>query len=284
MRIGMALVGALPFRLAIGIGQTLGWVYSLLPTARREMARRHAQRMGIDQASTSAHVASVFGAYGRYWAEALWMRPRRREEVESRTSAEGLNWVTEARDRGNGMIYALPHLGNWEFAAPVASALSVEVVAVAENLANRHIRDWFVALRNQLDIGIILATGSTQVMRDLEAAIARNAAVALLCDRDLRGRGVGVRFFGEETTLPAGPISLALRTGAPVLPVASYFEGAGHRVVVRPPIQIPEAGSRTARLQAGTQMLASELERLILERPEQWHMLQPNWPSDRRQQ
>ena len=30
-----------------------------------------------------------------------------------------------------------------------------------------------------------------------------------------------------------------------------------------------------------TQVLARELEALISAAPEQWHLLQPNWPSDR---
>lgn len=276
----MALVGALPFRMAVRIGEALGRLFARFPTGRRAMVARHARRLGFAGAQARGHVSAVFAAYGRYWAEALWTRPRRRGEIEAGTRAEGLEHVIDARDAGTGMIYALPHLGNWEFAAPVAAGLGVEVVAVAENLANRLIRDWFVELRNQLDIHIVLATGSAQVMRELEAAIGRNAAVALLCDRDLRGRGVSVEFFGEETTLPPGPVSLAIRTGAPLLPVASYFDDLGHRVVVRPALDLPAGGDRTAQLRIGTQLLAAELEELIRLHPEQWHLLQPNWPSD----
>ncbi len=60
-------------------------------------------------------------------------------------------------------------------------------------------------------------------MRGIEDGIARGAAVALLCDRNLSGRGVKTEFFGEVTTLPAGPAALALRTGAPLLIAAAYF-------------------------------------------------------------
>ena len=31
-----------------------------------------------------------------------------------------------------------------------------------------------------------------------------------------------------------------------------------------------------------TRALAAELEVLIAAEPEQWHLLQPNWPSDRK--
>jgi KDO2-lipid IV(A) lauroyltransferase len=180
------------------------------------------------------------------------------------------------------MIYGLPHVGNWEVAAPAAIAVGVPVVAVAEMLPYQSLTDWFTDLRADFGIEVVLATGGTEVMRSLEAALGDNKAVALLSDRDLKGKGVPVTFFGEETTLPPGPATLSLRTGAPVLPVASYYEGDnGYRVVVRPPIPIPAEGTRSEKVQEMTQALANEMESLIRAAPQQWHLVQPNWPSDR---
>jgi KDO2-lipid IV(A) lauroyltransferase len=176
----------------------------------------------------------------------------------------------------------LPHVGNWDVAAQVAADEKVPVVAVAEKLANERITDWFTELRAGFGIEIVLATGGTEVMRKLESAIKDNKAVALLSDRDLKGRGVEVEFFGERTTLPPGPATLALRTGAPLFPVATYFEGSdGYRVVVRAAIPVPEEGTRSEKVAAMTQALAKEMESLIRAAPEQWHLVQPNWPSDR---
>lgn len=278
MRVGVSLVGALPFRAVVVLGEFVGRVFSLFDTGRRAMVRRHAVRLGVDD--VERHVQATFAAWGRYWAEALWIRPRRRGFVDARTTDEGLEWIEAARQAGKGAIVVLPHLGNWEYAAPVASRLGLEVVAVAENLRNHRIRDWFIRMRTSLDIGIVLATGSGEVIRALEEVIARNGVVALLCDRDLKRRGVKVEFFGEETTLPAGPASLALRTGAPLLPAATYFTPAGHHVVVRPPVEIPPEGDRSERIRRITQAVASEFEEFIRAAPEQWHLLQPNWPSD----
>ncbi len=279
-RLGMGIVGALPRRTAVAIGEWLATVSAPMLGSRRRMALRHAHRLGV--ADPDAHVRRVFSAYGRYWAETLWVRPRRRSEVEESTSIDGAEHLEAGVSGGRGMVLALPHLGNWEFAGPLGDRIGFELVAVAENLENRRVRDWFVEMRRQMGIGVVLATGGFAVMRSLEAVLARNGAVALLCDRDLKGRGVTVEFFGEQTTLPAGPVSLALRTGAPLLPAAAYFGPDGtHRVVIRPPIRLPESSSRSAALVEGTQLLAVELETLIRQAPEQWHLLQPNWPSDR---
>jgi phosphatidylinositol dimannoside acyltransferase len=281
MRLCMGLVGILPLRLAVLIGEAAGRGFARFDTGRRAMARRHAVRLGVPPDLVDDHVKAMFAAYGRYWAEALWIRPRRRAQLDETITVDGLHHVEEARDQGAGMVFALPHMGNWEYAAPIGTRVGVEVVAVAENLRNHRIHEWFVEMRTSMDIGVVLATGSSSVMRELEQVIGRNGAVALLCDRDLKRRGVEVEFLGERTTLPAGPASLAIRTGAPLMPVATYFTPEGHHVVIRPPVEIPPAGSRAERVASTTQTLAKELEALILAAPEQWHMLQPNWPSDR---
>jgi KDO2-lipid IV(A) lauroyltransferase len=226
---------------------------------------------------------AVMQSYGRYYAEALWVRGSRVDDLKRQTRVEGLERIIEAREEGRGMIYGLPHVGNWEVAAPVAVAEKVPVVAVAENLPNRCITDWFTEMRADFGIEIVLATGGTEVMRALEGALSANKAVALLADRDLKGRGVEVEFFGERTTLPPGPATLAIRTGAPLFPVASYYEGDnGHFVVVRPAIPVPPEGTRSEKVQQMTQALAREMESLIRAAPDQWHLVQPNWPSDRR--
>jgi phosphatidylinositol dimannoside acyltransferase len=279
-RLGMGIVGALPRRTAVRLGEGLASAAAPFFGSRRRMALRHARRLGV--ADPERHVRRVFAAYGRYWAETLWVRPRRRTEIEAFISLEGGEHLEAAIAGKRGMVLALPHLGNWEFAGPIGDRLGFELVAVAENLANQRVRDWFVEMRRQMGIGIVLATGGATVMRSLQAVLARNGAVALLCDRDLKGRGVAVEFFGERTTLPAGPVSLALKMGAPLLPAAAYFGPDGtHRVVIRPPISLRAEDSRSEAVAEGTQRLARELESLIQRAPEQWHLLQPNWPSDR---
>ena len=246
------------------------------------MAERHMRRVLGDGADPERAARSVMRSYGRYYAEALWVRGSRVEELKAHTAVEGLQRIIDARDQGTGMIYGLPHVGNWEVAAPVAVSEKVPVVAVAEKLPNRKITDWFTDMRSDFGIEIVLATGGTEVMRKLETALRDNKAVALLADRDLKGRGVEVVFFGEKTTLPPGPATLALRTGAPLFPVATYFDGDnGYRVVVQPAIPIPDEGTRSEKVAAMTQSLAAEMEALIRVAPEQWHLVQPNWPSDR---
>ncbi len=281
-RLAAGVVGILPERLAIQLGRLAGRIAWIVGGDRRRMAIRHMQRVGEGEGAEQ-QARRMFMAYGRYWAEALWMRPRRAHSAGQRVTVDGLDRVTAARDAGTGMVFALPHIGNWEVAGTVAVQEGIELVAVAEKLGSRRLVEWFVKLRKMLGIDIVLADGSRDVFRKLFGVIDRGGAVALVTDRDLSGRGVEVEFFGEKTTLPSGAITIGIRTGAPVLPVGSFFQdGRGHFIVVGPPLDIPTEGPMDLRIATGMAALASALEDLVRRAPDQWHLLQANWPSDRK--
>lgn len=280
VRLGVGLVGLLPARVARGLGVIGGRVWHRFAHGRRRMAERHMARVMGPEANAVTAGKQVMISYGRYWAEALWARARRVPEMLAVTNVVGLEILLAAHEAGLGSVLALPHMGNWEAAAPVAVSRGIPIVAVAENLSNGRITDWMTAMRGEFGIEIVLATGGTEVMRKLQSGLEGNKAIALLSDRDIKGRGVEVEFFGEITTLPPGPATMSLRTGAPLLPCATYFTDGGYDVVVTEPIAVPDEGTRSEKVQRMTQALASRFEDLIRRAPSQWHLVQPNWPSD----
>jgi KDO2-lipid IV(A) lauroyltransferase len=142
------------------------------------------------------------------------------------------------------------------------------------------ITDWFKDVRAQFGIDIVLTNDPARRSKMIRR-LKEGGALALLADRDVTGTGVDVEFFGEKTTMPAGPIALAELTDSVVLPVASFFKnGRGYRIEVGDPVEVPEGGTRSERVKVGTQRVADALEDQIRKQPSQWHLFQPNWPSD----
>lgn len=280
-RVGAGLVGVLPefvIRRLGELGGRLSWIWA---KGRRDMAVRHMRRVLGPNADHKAAARAMFGAYGRYWAETFWFRPRRVPSVRRHVSITGEEHLSNAKAEGRSIVVALPHLGNWEMAATVADIVDVRVTAVAEALANQRVLEWFLTYRSSLKIDVILAGNGSATMRGLLAALKDGQLIALVSDRDLTTSGIQVKFFGEETLLPGGPAALALRTNAVLLPVAVYFKDRrGHEVVIKGPIESTVEGSRDDRIADMTQQLATEFEELIRHRPTQWHLVQPNWPSD----
>ncbi len=282
-RVLSGLFGLLPAAAVRVTGRTLGTGLSYVARDRMALLRRHMRRVmgsGPSEEEITAAGREMFASYGRYWAEVFWFGPRRKDEVIRGTRVTGLEDVFAAKSQGRGIIFVVPHMGNWETAGAIAEALDLHVLSVAEDLPNARITDWFVKTRAAYGIEIIVAgRGSTTV--PLVRALKNAQVVALTADRDVTGRGVEVEFFGETTTMPAGPVSLALLTGAAIFPIGSQFEGEGHYFPCQPELQIPDAEDRSERIRLGTQAIAHAYEKLIREKPTDWHLFSPNWPSDR---
>jgi KDO2-lipid IV(A) lauroyltransferase len=225
-------------------------------------------------------VQQTFDSYARYWVESFRLPGMSAAQLDDGMSFQGYEHIDAATDRGIGPIMVIPHLGGWEWGAFWMARVQGEgVSAVVEPLEPPELFEWFSAFRESLGMTVIpLGHGAGQAV---VKAIRRADVVCLLSDRDIDGKGVEVEFFGETTTLPSGPATLALRTGAPLLPAAVYFRGRGHHGVIRAPIPVERRGRLREDVTRITQLMARELEVLIRAEPEQWHLMQPNWPSDR---
>lgn len=262
-----------------------GRIAARLMAGRRAQVARTLTRVTATERTAAEQdraVRAVFTSYARYWLESFRLPTRSDAEIDEGHDVIGYDHVARALAGGKGVILVLPHLGGWEWSAFwLARIMGVRVTAVVEPLQPPELFEWFVSFRESLGMNIV-ALGP-DAGREVLAALHRNEVVCLLADRDLGGGGIAVPFFGEETPLPAGPATLALRTGAPLCPTAVYFKGDsgyGHRGVVLPPLDTARRGRFRDDITRVTAELATSFEQLIRAAPTQWHLLQPNWPSD----
>jgi KDO2-lipid IV(A) lauroyltransferase len=218
-----------------------------------------------------------FASYGQYWAESAKLPALSSKTITSRfVIAEGLEHLVAAKALGKGMVIALPHIGSWEWGGSFLASLDMPMTAVAEELEPRELFEWFKSKRQAIGINIepLDAHAGTVLLQTLRDG----GVVALLCDRDLQENGLAVNFFGERVTIPAGPATLALRTGATLVAAACYSgPGRDHHAVVTPPIKTERSSRLRDDVERVTQEIAKELEGLIRRAPEQWHVLQPRF-------
>ena len=254
-----------------------------LPSGAAAIYTRHLSRLlgrPVPEREATAWARRAFAMYARYWLEGARLATTDPAVIEARmTEPVGWEGFEAAMASGRGVILALPHVGSWEWGGAWLARRGYPMTAVAEPLEPPELYDFFVRQRQQMGLTIVpLGPGAgTVLLRTLRAG----GLVGLLCDRDVGSGGVEVEFFGERTILPAGPATLALRTGA-VLMAAAVYSGPGpsHSAVIRPPVDTGRQGSLRADVARVTQEVARELEGLIRRAPDQWHLFQPNWPSD----
>jgi len=219
-------------------------------------------------------------SYARYWLETFRLPSMDVARTLAAVRTEGVDNVDQALAAGHGAVFALPHSGNWDIAGLWLVQHGFAFTTVAERLKPESLFDRFVAYRESLGMRVVPLTGGPRpAMQVLAERLRAGEAVCLVADRDLSRHGVEVRFFGEPTRMPAGPALLAATTGAPLMPVHLYFDGAGWGQWIGSRIELGE-GSLRARVQRGTQALASAFESQIARYPQDWHMLQPLWLAD----
>ena len=287
-RVGSALANALPERIAMGLFYLLARLAAVLMPARRRLVARNLQRVrGInpnestqDSGIFNKEVASVFTSYARYWLELFRLPSETPEEIIAKFRIEGGEHLEAALARGKGIIASVPHVGGFDYSGAWFAATGHRPSAVVEALEPPELLAWFTNVRSSLGVEVI-PLGRDSAPR-VSAALNENRLVCLMTDRDISGDGVPVDFFGEKTTMPGGPALLALRTGAALLPIVAYFEPNGmHRGVIQAPIVAERQGRLREDVVRVTQELAYRFEEMIRVAPEQWHLMQPNWPSDR---
>lgn len=282
--LGRAL-SALPEPAAMGAGRAVGAVLARVQRDQHAMVARNLRRVlgpDVDEGELDRWARRAFDAYARYWVEGARLGSMSRSEVFQRfvVVEDGFRHLVAGMEAGKGVVMALPHVGSWEFGGTFLAGAGYPMTAVAERLEPEELFDHFVAERAAMGLTIVPLDGGSgsSLLRTLKAG----GMVGLLCERDLTGSGVEVEFFGEQTTMPAGPATLALRTGATLVTSAVYSgPGRDHHAVVEEPIDLLRTGSLRADVQRVTQCIATRLEGLIRRAPEQWHAFQPIWPSDR---
>lgn len=221
-------------------------------------------------------------SYARYWREAFRL-PTMDHVALGRSPllpVEGVPELEAALDRGRGIVFVLPHSGNWDMAGVWLVQNYGGLSTVAERLKPESLFERFVAYRESLGFEVFALTGGEQPpFATLAQRLRENRIVCLMGERDLTGRGVPVEFFGERTWMPAGAAKLAIETGAALMPVHSWFTVDEHGVEgwgVRTEAPLDVSGG----VAAATQALADRFAAGIAEHPADWHMLQPLWESD----
>jgi len=226
----------------------------------------------------------VMRSYARYYMEAFRLQviPKQRILDTMHVDVANVDLSLEHMKKGRGVIYALPHMGNFEQAGLWVNLYGAgSFTTVAERLKPESVFQRFLEFRRSLGMEVLPTTGGPHPFGVMAQRLRAGKLVCIVADRDLSDTGVEVDFFGEKALLPAGPAALAVQTGAALMPVSCWFVGDTQwGTHVYDEIPVPESGDRRQKVAAMTQQLAAVFEQAIRERPTDWHMLQRVFVAD----
>lgn len=219
-------------------------------------------------------VSRAMSSYMRYWCDTFrspdWS-PRRIIETVTCTNEE---YLTGPMQRGEGVIVALPHAGNWDHAGSYFCTKGFPLVTVAEVLKPIALFNKFLKYRENIGMEVI-GLDSRSIVTLLQRTKEKRL-IALVADRDLSKNGVDVDFFGHKARMPAGPAVLALRTGVPLITAFVSYTPLGIHIDFEK-VEIPSQGEEGKNISIVVQRCADNFEKGIALHPQDWHMLQRIW-------
>lgn len=272
----------LPPGLRYGAARAGGsFAYALLPGMRRQALQNYA---GIlHQPVTAPEVRRVARAavvgYAKLIADFLALSQLTREDVMRMVDWRGWDHINRALEGGRGAIVVTPHFGNWDMAAAAAAARGLKVTAITDHYGDEDLNLRVTAARERMGVNVVplsIAAGRASL-----SALRRNEIVALVCDLAKEGRNVRVVVCGQHVMVPAGPAVMALRSGAPVVPIMCRRQPDNRYLLeVQPAIPFEPSDDREADTQALAQAIMDRFEPELLRHPEQWYLFSPMWVGE----
>ena len=257
-------------------GARLGRLVYLLDRRHRRIALRNlaAAFPARTEAERVAIARRVFAHFGSVLLELLKIRAMPPSALSDLVDTEGEERVWGAYEQRRGVLCFTGHFGYWEIHA-IAHAARVRPMAVlARPLDNPLLNAMLEDIRQRTGNTVIYRQGAVRrMLRELAA----NRGVALLIDQHLHSDAVHVDFFQRPAATTSALAALALRTGAPVIPVfALPLPGGRYRLVYEHPVNPPRVDSPDA-IREFTQRCTDVLEMYVRRHPEMWLWMHRRW-------
>jgi KDO2-lipid IV(A) lauroyltransferase len=278
--IAFGLTRVLPRSALLAIGEAVGASAGRLDRRHTAIALenlRAAYGDALDDPARRRLVRACWRHFGKITFDALAFPRLDRSALGTVLRVEGLDHARQALAGGRGALIFSAHYGHWEAGAYAMGLLDVPFAVIARPLDNPALDRRLIALRGGTGNAVI---PKRRAVRETMKALARGSGVAILIDQDARGEGVFVPFFGRLASTTPTLALLALRTGAPIVPVFARVNPDGTiTVCVEPAIAVEAGADRDTDVVRITAACTAVVERWVRKDPEQWLWMHRRWKT-----
>ena len=280
MRIVAAIVSLLPMRAVRRCGAVLGQLAYAVDRTHRRIALDNLAAALPSRSDGERRVLAraMFGHFGSLLLELLKFSTYTPARMLASIDVEGEERARQAYEQGRGVLFFTGHFGYWEIQALVEPLLGHPISVLARPLDNARLHEMLERIRTKTGNTVIYRQGAVRkVLRELS----ENHGVALLIDQHLHTPdAVYVDFFRRPAATTSALAALALRTGAPVVPVfALPLPHGRYRLVYEHPVDPPEADTPDA-VREFTQRCTDVLEMYVRRHPERWLWMHRRWRDE----
>jgi KDO2-lipid IV(A) lauroyltransferase len=273
----VAAVRFMPFTLVDRLGALLGLAFHACDGAHRRIAKRNVAAAFPSRPAAEQRliVRGAFEHFGRLLFELLKFGTLPPDRMLARVEFEGEEHVRLAYAQGKGVLFVTGHFGFWELQAMVHALRLQPMTVLARALDNRALNDLLERMRTRTGNRVVYKQGTIRrVMRLLRGG----ESVGILIDQHVQSRdAIYVDFFDRPAATTSVVAALALRTGAPVIPLFALPIGAGrYRLIYEHAVEPPPEDTPN-RVHEFTQRCTDVLEMYVRRHPELWLWMHRRW-------
>lgn len=270
----------LPYNLAFSIGEFIGYLLYLIDKKHKNIARENLEKAFCkenNKREIDAIIKEVFKNIGRSFIEFINL-PKLKNKLREIVKIEGIENLHKAFEKKKGVIAIVSHFGNWELIGatfPTIYPGGCSAIAFPQGnvLTDKLIND----IRRNAGLKIIF-TGLS--VKNVLKSLNKGEIIGFLADQDAGDGGVFVDFFGRKASTAKGPISLALRSGVPVIMVFIIRENKKtHRMVITEELILDITGDEEKDILVNTGKWVRILEDFIRKYPQQWFWVHRRWKT-----
>jgi KDO2-lipid IV(A) lauroyltransferase len=217
----------------------------------------------------------MFAHFGRLLFEMLKFSTLSHAEMLQRVEFEGEDRARLAYAKGRGVLFFTGHFGFWELHAIVHGLQLQPIGVLARALDNPNLNTLLENVRTRTGNSVIYRQGA---VRRVLKTLAAGQGVAMLIDQHMHSPdAIWVDFFERPAATTSTLAAIALRTGAPVVPVfALPIDGGRYRMIYEHAVEAPATDGPDA-IREYTQRCTDVLEMYVRRHPELWLWMHRRW-------
>jgi KDO2-lipid IV(A) lauroyltransferase len=279
------IINLLPEGFALWVGGQLGKGMYYLDLEHRKVAIQNLH-IAFGQEKSESEIQGIakrtFQNLGMMAVEFFRIPKMDAEMFKERVKIEGLEEALKLLEKKKGALLLIGHFGNWELMGLMSKVIGNPIMVIAKPMKQNKWVDRFITkIRNASGLEVI---PNVKASRKVMKALSQNRLVGILIDqRAKRSEGVWVDFFGKKAPSTPALAVLAMRTGAPILPVFMIRNGfQKHRLLIKEPLQLVDTGDVNEDVETNTQLINHTLESMIRQYPDQWFWVHRRWERKKR--
>jgi KDO2-lipid IV(A) lauroyltransferase len=271
------LINLLPLPVALAYGRHLGWVYGHVIRYHRKDALEAAQRSLPEKSpkEIKAIINRMYLNLGMNAIESIRLTRFSMAYADKYIRVIHPERIKQVMDQGKGGLGLMGHIGNWEMMAVLGPMVGLKNTIIVKKIKPPALNEYLVGTREKMGLRVL---PKQHVFRQAIKILKANESVGFILDQNVIEReGIFVDFFGKPACTTPGLAMLAVKTGAPVLPMFVIRRGnAHHDIICLEPLDPPSRDDPNG-IAEFTQRCTRLLEDMIREHPEQWIWIHRRW-------